>query len=549
MKTLTLLTLSFLACVPPASAQVYLEYPGDPAGLVSAQGYPFGQSSPQTLDYVSHVPAAALDPANPFIRDVAVWTNTVSGVWTSPDVTVAIGHVPTPTPCSFVFPTAGGATIGSFSDLTVLWDASVDGPLSLTVTGNQWSPLGLPASGRAPFQWNGIDAIGVFIGRASHTGTGSTQLTVSPLARRSYDDGTGAPVCDAVNGIFLRLELGCAGAPWQVNQPTASLDFNGLSNSPCEPILLETCTGMVNTLNLGSTQLGLPYDIAITSSPGVPVGGGGLLLPGGDVVNINLADPSLTFVFGFTWTENFVAPVSVPVAAAASVSIQMVTTDPAAPLGFALSALNRQEVVTPVASVTFNLGLDGYTELNLANPLCSGPVSFYGTTYTSLFVNANGFVSFTGGDSLWTAGPSLWAAGPPRIGVWSDFNSAQGSITASLNGTRTIVSYSVPEAVLFPVGPPVLTNFNIEFDTLSGAAAITGFAGDPGHGTDTLIGITPGNGAADPGSTSFANFLGLGPQGGPGGNVMLYEYVGGGMPQGYPNLAFPGGDSSSFVVF
>lgn len=544
-----LITLVLLAAT--LQAQVYSIYPGNPQGA-STNNYPFGAAAPAGMRLVNHIPVTALDPANPYITDLSFYSP-YTGTWSAATVKIGVGHLPTAIPCPFSFPAgAGGSSIGSFNDLTVMWDSSTDGPLSFNVSPNQWNPLSLPSSGRVPFQWNGIDPVGIFIRLTSATTTGDTRMSTSPQVMRTYAFNGNPGQCNATGGLFVRMHLGCGGAGWQVNHAAASLDMNGLTNDPCGPIVLDSCVDLPTTLNASSTQVGLPHEIATTTSPGVPVGAGGTLLPGGQIINLDLTDPSINYWYGFTWTVPFV-PFSVPFSypVPVSVSAQMATTDPVQPLGVALSALNEYSATTST-SQTFQLGLDGFTEVNVGQPpFCGAPISFYGTTYTSFFVNANGFVSFTGGDSWWAADPSYWTTLMPRIGVWTDFNSqSSGTISAGVNGSRITVSYqNVPVTLGLGSGAGPASSFDIEFDTLTGGCAILNLLANPLHSQATLIGITPGNGAGDPGATAFSTLVGAGPQVGPGGNNILYDFDGTAMPQGYSGVAFPNGDASLFTVF
>ena len=189
-------SITVLALLTAAlGAQVYSIYPGNPQGA-TGNNYPFGPSAPNGMRFVNHIPISALDPANPFITDLSFYSP-YSGTWSSGSVKVGIGHLPSVVPCPFTFPAAaGGTTIGSFNDLTVMWDSTIDGPLSFAVSPNTWSPLGLPATGRPPFQWNGIDPIGLFIRKAGHSVTGDTRMASSQQANRTYAFTGNAGGCD-----------------------------------------------------------------------------------------------------------------------------------------------------------------------------------------------------------------------------------------------------------------------------------------------------------------------------------------------------------------
>jgi hypothetical protein len=126
---------------------------------------------------------------------------------------------------------------------------------------------------------------------------------------------------------------------YQKNQPGSSLDVNGVIGSAFSPAKPAFLAGVPATLNLNSTNAGLFWDMALTiPEPSVSLLAGGFLTPGGQVVNINLFAPSLTFLnpgFGF-------APAALPmVLPPIQITAQMVNADPALPDGIALSAANE----------------------------------------------------------------------------------------------------------------------------------------------------------------------------------------------------------------
>ena len=111
-RTLTLrIILPILLCVscglPRAAGQVYAYHPqANPLVTISSNGYPFGAGAPGNMQFVNHIPAAALDLSNPFITDVSFF-GAQTGVWSSGAVKVGIGHLTDPPPCTLTIP--GGA--------------------------------------------------------------------------------------------------------------------------------------------------------------------------------------------------------------------------------------------------------------------------------------------------------------------------------------------------------------------------------------------------------------------------------------------------------
>ncbi|MAG54745.1 MAG: hypothetical protein CMJ83_00485 [Planctomycetes bacterium] len=548
MKALILCSTLVLALVPSAVGQVYAFHPQlNPFQGFGLNNYPFGPAASSGLTFVNHIPATVLDPANPLIRDLSLWTP-FQGSWSANGFKLAIGHLANPSPCPFTFPSGpGGANIGSFTDLHVMWDSTADGPFSFPFSPDQWNPLGLAASGRLPFTWNGVDDLGVFI---IHTGAnivGDSRMRSGPEVNRTYTGSVGGQ-CNALGGLWMRLHLGCPTQSWETNDLESSLDVNGLTSDGCGPITETSCVFSTDTWNVSSTSIGLPWDLGVTRNAGVPLGGGGIATPSGQIVNLDFTDPLLFFAFGLQLTNAF-ANISAPISYSTPIawSMQMVNISPTNPDAIALSALTRFSAQDPAAPITFNLGLDGFRQVFVDEPpFCGQPINFYGTTYTSFFVNANGFVSFGAGESWWAADPSEWSLRMPRIGCWTDFDSqTTGTITSAAAGSQIIVSYqSIPENL----GAGV-TSFDVVFDTTVGSAAIGGYQINGLHLTSTLVGITPGNGALDPGSWTWNAFLGFPTQPGPGGNTMLYEMSPVNQPTGFTGIEFPNSDASAFRVF
>jgi hypothetical protein len=139
------------------------------------------------------------------------------------------------------------------------------------------------------------------------------------------------------NGIIYYLPT--SAPEYQVNQAGASLDVDGTLSTPCAPILSSFPAGSSHTLNLNSTNVGLFWDIGLTiPEPSVPLSAGGFGTPGGQIVNLNLVAPSLTFL---NLGTPFV-PVSLPmVLPQIQVTAQMVVADPTLPDNLALSAVNE----------------------------------------------------------------------------------------------------------------------------------------------------------------------------------------------------------------
>ncbi len=138
------------------------------------------------------------------------------------------------------------------------------------------------------------------------------------------------------------------------------------------------------------------------------------------------------------------------------------------------------------------LGDDDYVEVDLpfAFPFC-------GMTYTSVFVNSNGNVTFGEGDTDYGESVGDFLDGPPRIAMlWDDLNPTQGgSIRAMPDGADFVISFiNIPEYYSTGSNSWDLTlkadgTFDIDYGEITAP--------------DGIAGRTLGNGAEDPGETDL----------------------------------------------
>ncbi len=142
------------------------------------------------------------------------------------------------------------------------------------------------------------------------------------------------------------------------------------------------------------------------------------------------------------------------------------------------------------------VGDDGFVEL-----FTPFPIDFCGERFTSLFVNANGSVTFGRPDSTYLETTRVHLSGPPRIaGLWDDLNaSAAGTVTFEESGNTFTVRWDgVPEypavgANTFSItlnrknflgellGPVAGNPFSISYGSLSAADGLAGFSCGGGH--------------------------------------------------------------------
>ncbi len=533
-------------CAAVARAQVSAYVPDNAPALGVCNSIPFGVTS--QITYLARIPASSLGGvAGRHLLDVA-FAPCGTGTWSSASVIVGVGHVPTPQPCPFTFPSSGGTSIGSFADFTVVWDSSVRGPLTWNAVQDTWSPLGLGGTG---FLWDGVRDIGFFLTSQAPTFgagfSGACHKTTSEPAR-THSASFWAPAstltsCTVAAGLKMRLDFVPLQAQWQVNGPGASLDIDGVSSSPYVQMEVTSCTNQPHVANLvSSTTVGNVWNVVLTTGPGVPLFGGGIPTAGGQIVNVDFADPSLILLFP-PGTPNAFAVGAVPLSfpQAFDTSAQMFVMDAAAADGFDLSALTRLHVATNVQSLPGPTGEDTYVTVGLGTPqLCgSSPVSFYGSTYTLMHVSANGRVMFGAPNTDYLPSPALAVTESSWAGLWCDLSpTAGGAISISTTPAGAVrVDYVGVPYFGEPANP---VTFAIEIDPILATVTIDGLWGVPlsSTGLFAMLGVSPGFPlATDPGAI---NLVPGGPSPGPAGGAMLYAL-------GVPGLFTSGLASVVFV--
>lgn len=152
-----------------------------------------------------------------------------------------------------------------------------------------------------------------------------------------YVNNTGGP-----GGIQFSADINVyPPAGYQTNSLTAGLNIDGVIGTAYVPATTTLGIGAPGTLNLLSIAGGQQWDIGSGVAPLVATGGGAILTAGGQIVNLNLADPSFGFWFNFLQGPPYPAtplmsfPFSSPVAMSASA--QMVVVNVATPSGVSLS--------------------------------------------------------------------------------------------------------------------------------------------------------------------------------------------------------------------
>ncbi len=168
--------------------------------------------------------------------------------------------------------------------------------------------------------------------------------------------------------------------------------------------------------------------------------------------------------------------------------------------------------------------------LDVVNPpFCwtTGGVPFYGTLYTTIYMQSNGRLRLDSG--LTDFSPTVAEAqNDIMMGLWADMDTSAGNVFASSPATGVVrVDYV---NVAYFAGPPAHT-YAYEIDSNTGNITFDGLTGldlTQPAASDVFLGISPGGGAADPGTTVFTAGSGIIP----GGNnaVLTYDFGLGALP-------------------
>ena len=154
--------------------------------------------------------------------------------------------------------------------------------------------------------------------------------------------------------------------------------------------------------------------------------------------------------------------------------------------------------LSTLAGTELTLGDDDFTEVPL--PFA---VPFQGSTYTTVFVNSNGSLSFGAGDIESRPSVSLLLAGPPRIAaLWTDLAPMYGGtiVITEEPGAWSVEFRNIPE-----IGTFTIEETNTFKVTLRASGAIeVRYAQTADSWLARLVGITPGGGAPDPGGIDLS---------------------------------------------
>ncbi len=151
------------------------------------------------------------------------------------------------------------------------------------------------------------------------------------------------------------LAAGCVNQIYSVNSPAATLLVNGVSSSITAPGQVSAPTGATITAAMDTLLPGALWELAYSTAPTVPLGGGATALPGGSILNLNLNAPVnyLNGLFGTPWPG---APLTLQgTLLGGSYGGQFAATDPTSASGYAFSGAVDLDVA-PCAGSGFDQG-------------------------------------------------------------------------------------------------------------------------------------------------------------------------------------------------
>jgi len=172
----------------PQASPEWLHHPHADAGPLVIP-MPIAYPHP-SITSVNVMPASALGGTTAALVDVAFRTSpspvTSPAVWTAGEARIAIGHVPSPLPDPFVYPTfdAFGGVVdpGDFTDVRLVYNSNTRGPFTWSLGVDTWNPLGLDLE----FAWDGIHDVALMMTSRSVSaqlgGGGFPAFSADPIA-------------------------------------------------------------------------------------------------------------------------------------------------------------------------------------------------------------------------------------------------------------------------------------------------------------------------------------------------------------------------------
>lgn len=217
---------------------------------------------------------------------------------------------------------------------------------SIGVAGGDWLRVGvtmdLTANGGVGL--GSVEVQNITAGATTMTPVAALQSV--PLALDQTAADASNPI--AWNAVWLHFEgatygldnigVGVKTVEYQVNSSLASMTVDGVVGSTTSAAMVNLTVGQVATVSLQSTNVGQIWDVGTVGSPLVPASAGAVVTPDGDLINVDLTDPTFSFLWGGFASPPFgnpTLPLSFP--APTSLSGQFAVGDPTSITGARLS--------------------------------------------------------------------------------------------------------------------------------------------------------------------------------------------------------------------
>lgn len=283
----------------------------------------------------------------------------------------------------------------------------------------------------------------------------------------------------------------------QYNTFTASMAFDGLVGPPV-PMIFNCSRGLPHTVQIQGLSWSpfVVYGSPTMLTAGIFVGGPGIvdINPTGLYTLFNgLTNPVFNTGATGIWSANFTLVGTTPINL--TQSYQTLMADVSAPTGARLTMATKLVVSAGVTTVPVSLGDNDYYSLPLSSYGLSFP--YYGSNYSTMFISANGYVSFNGADTDFTPSNGEFTSMFPRVAAkWTDLHpELGGSINVQINqgvvpATIQVNWVNLPEWA----SNGFLHTFSAKFTTAIGDIDLIHGAGSPPVASyDSLTGISPGS--------------------------------------------------------
>lgn len=334
MKAALTFTLIVLVLAASAPAQVvYIDNNSVTTG--TSNSFPFGQTASASTLHVYTAAQLLVGGVCPgaVLTDIAVAPSSgTSGIYSASQARFSIGHLA-------VDPPVLGSWESNFATSTVIHDLT-SGAYTFPWTLASWTSL--PGVSAAGFVWDGFSSIAIYYTSLTATGTFSARRTSTNMRHvlSIFNATNQAPSSSGFAAIKVRLTWSSGSPEYQVNQPAASLDIEGISTLPCVPAVVTRGINVTSVFSLASTNVGAGFEVILTIPDAlVPASGGATSFPAsGQLLNIDFGSPNLTFLNGLTFPPfpgNFSVGVGFP--SPITLSAQLAVLDPGNPDGFVLS--------------------------------------------------------------------------------------------------------------------------------------------------------------------------------------------------------------------